>query len=191
MEGGGIAGNWWVFIVDDNGNPQPPDGLRTCPLTELKASEPVSPVDPATLAAALAQLPGPDKGGKPASQGSSPAEAAGPPDVSQLAPAEAARTLANWNYDRENWTHAIEHYEEAIARGAAGRVLPAEHLEEWQRIDRQGNELRAVRLEKPRMRCALIDGALARCYAGVGVVEGSDPAAELAEMAFQGLLDLG
>jgi tetratricopeptide (TPR) repeat protein len=47
-----------------------------------------------------------------------PAEAAEPPDVSQLAPAEAARTLANWNYDRQNWTHAIEHYEQAIARGA-------------------------------------------------------------------------
>lgn len=46
------------------------------------------------------------------------APAAVPPDVSQLAPAEAARTLANWNYDRQNWTHAIEHYEEAIARGA-------------------------------------------------------------------------
>ena len=41
-----------------------------------------------------------------------------PPDVTQLAPAEAARTLANWNYDRQNWTHAIEHYEQAIALGA-------------------------------------------------------------------------
>ena len=46
------------------------------------------------------------------------AAAAGPPDVSQLAPAEAARTLANWNYDRQNWTHAIEHYQTAIAGGA-------------------------------------------------------------------------
>ena len=44
--------------------------------------------------------------------------AAAPPDVSQLGPADAARTLANWNYDRQNWPHAIEHYEEAIARGA-------------------------------------------------------------------------
>ena len=41
-----------------------------------------------------------------------------PPDVSQLAPVEAARTLANWNYDRQNWTHAIEHYQAAIAGGA-------------------------------------------------------------------------
>ena len=46
------------------------------------------------------------------------AAAAEPPDVSQLAPADAARTLANWNYDRQNWSHAIEHYEAAIARGA-------------------------------------------------------------------------
>jgi tetratricopeptide (TPR) repeat protein len=41
-----------------------------------------------------------------------------PPDVSRLAPADAERTLANWNYDRQNWSHAIEHYEAAIARGA-------------------------------------------------------------------------
>ncbi len=46
------------------------------------------------------------------------ANTAGPPDVSQLTPADAARTLANWNYDRKNWPHAIEHYQEAIARGA-------------------------------------------------------------------------
>ena len=26
--------------------------------------------------------------------------------------------LANWNYDRKDWSHAIEHYEQAIARGA-------------------------------------------------------------------------
>ena len=45
------------------------------------------------------------------------AEAVGPPDVSQLTPAEAARTLGNWNYDRQNWEHAIKHYEQAIARG--------------------------------------------------------------------------
>jgi salicylate biosynthesis isochorismate synthase/menaquinone-specific isochorismate synthase len=31
------------------------------------------------------------------------------------------------------------------------------------------------------LRCALLDGELARCYAGVGVVAGSDPATELAE----------
>ena len=52
--------------------------------------------------------------------GFQPAPAAvpsGPPDVSQLAPTEAARTLANWNYDRRNWTHAIEHYQAAISGG--------------------------------------------------------------------------
>ena len=31
------------------------------------------------------------------------------------------------------------------------------------------------------LRCALVEGRLARCYAGVGVVGGSDPAEELAE----------
>src|SRR4051812_39253455 len=41
-----------------------------------------------------------------------------PPDTSQLPPADRARTLADWNYDRQNWPHAIEHYQEAIARGA-------------------------------------------------------------------------
>jgi tetratricopeptide (TPR) repeat protein len=41
-----------------------------------------------------------------------------PPDVSQLAPADAQRILGNWNYDRHNWAHAVEHYQEAIADGA-------------------------------------------------------------------------
>jgi len=58
----------------------------------------------------------PPAGGAATSQLASPAAA--PPDVSQLAPAEAARTLANWNYDQQNWRHSIEHYEEAIAAGA-------------------------------------------------------------------------
>ena len=40
-----------------------------------------------------------------------------PPDVSHLAPADAATTLANWNYDRKNWSHAIDHYQQAIALG--------------------------------------------------------------------------
>ena len=31
------------------------------------------------------------------------------------------------------------------------------------------------------LRCALLRGGLARCYAGNGIVRGSDPAAELAE----------
>ena len=41
-----------------------------------------------------------------------------PPDVSNMSPANAAKTLADWNYDRQNWPHAIEHYQEAIAKGA-------------------------------------------------------------------------
>ena len=41
-----------------------------------------------------------------------------PPDVSQLGPADAAKTLGDWNYDRHNWAHAIDHYQEAIADGA-------------------------------------------------------------------------
>ena len=51
---------------------------------------------------------------------SSPASApdVAPPDVSGMPPAEAAKTLADWNYDRQNWPHAIEHYQEAIAKGA-------------------------------------------------------------------------
>jgi tetratricopeptide (TPR) repeat protein len=40
-----------------------------------------------------------------------------PPDVSQLPSADAATTLANWNYDRQNWSHAIDHYQQAIALG--------------------------------------------------------------------------
>ncbi|MEO5754434.1 MAG: tetratricopeptide repeat protein [Chthoniobacterales bacterium] len=42
----------------------------------------------------------------------------GPPDVSQMLPVDAARTLGNWNYDRQDWAHAIEHYEQAITLGA-------------------------------------------------------------------------
>src|SRR4029079_433738 len=41
-----------------------------------------------------------------------------PPNVSNLPPADAERTLADWNYDRQNWPHAIQHYQQAIARGA-------------------------------------------------------------------------
>src|SRR4029434_3980559 len=39
-------------------------------------------------------------------------------DVSQRAPADAAKILGDWNYDRHNWAHAIDHYQEAIADGA-------------------------------------------------------------------------
>ena len=40
-----------------------------------------------------------------------------PPPVEHLPPAQAAVTLGNWNYDRQSWPHAIEHYEQAIALG--------------------------------------------------------------------------
>ena len=40
-----------------------------------------------------------------------------PPSVEHMPPAQAAVTLGNWNYDRQNWPHAIEHYEQAIRRG--------------------------------------------------------------------------
>jgi tetratricopeptide (TPR) repeat protein len=60
----------------------------------------------------------PGRPGKPPVERLHPSPATEPPDVSQLAPADGARTLANWNYDRHNWAHAIEHYQEAIADGA-------------------------------------------------------------------------
>lgn len=50
-------------------------------------------------------------------KGATEPRAGEPPDVSQLAPADAATTLANWNYDRQNWSHAIDHYQQAIALG--------------------------------------------------------------------------
>jgi tetratricopeptide (TPR) repeat protein len=60
----------------------------------------------------------PNRPGKPPVERLHPSPATEPPDVSQLAPADAARTLGDWNYDRHNWAHAIEHYQEAIADGA-------------------------------------------------------------------------
>src|SRR5437764_12689440 len=47
-----------------------------------------------------------------------------PPDVSQLAPADAAKTRADWNYDRQDWLHAIEHYHDAIADRADHPDVP-------------------------------------------------------------------
>ena len=60
----------------------------------------------------------PGRPGKPPVERLPPSPATEPPDVSQLAPADAARILGDWNYDRHNWAHAIEHYQEAIADGA-------------------------------------------------------------------------
>ena len=39
------------------------------------------------------------------------------PDVSQMPPAQAAATLANWAYDHANWPAAAQQYERAIAAG--------------------------------------------------------------------------
>ena len=55
---------------------------------------------------------------KPPVERLQPSSATEPPDVSQLPPADAAKILGDWNYDRHDWPHAIEHYQEAIARGA-------------------------------------------------------------------------
>jgi tetratricopeptide repeat protein len=61
----------------------------------------------------------PSTGGQAATTAqAAPVAAASPPDVSQLPPADAERTLANWNYDRQDWSHAIEHYQKAIAAGS-------------------------------------------------------------------------
>jgi len=60
----------------------------------------------------------PGRPGKPPVERLPRSSATEPPDVSQLAPADAARILGDWNYDRHNWAHAIEHYQEAIADGA-------------------------------------------------------------------------
>jgi hypothetical protein len=60
----------------------------------------------------------PGRPGTPPVERLPPSPATEPPDVSQLAPADAARILGDWNYDRRNWAHAIEHYQEAIAAGA-------------------------------------------------------------------------
>jgi hypothetical protein len=56
--------------------------------------------------------------GKPPVERLPPSPATEPPDVSQLGPADAAKILGDWNYDRHNWAHAIDHYQEAIADGA-------------------------------------------------------------------------
>jgi hypothetical protein len=60
----------------------------------------------------------PGRPGKPPVERFSPTPATEPPDVSQFPPADAAKILGDWNYDRHNWAHAIDHYQEAIADGA-------------------------------------------------------------------------
>lgn len=60
----------------------------------------------------------PGRSGKPPVARFSPSPAEEPPNISQLSPADGQRILGNWNYDRHNWAHAIDHYQEAIADGA-------------------------------------------------------------------------
>ena len=60
----------------------------------------------------------PGRPGNPPVERLPPSPATEPPNVSQRAPADAARIFGDWNYDRHNWAHAIEHYQEAIADGA-------------------------------------------------------------------------
>ncbi len=81
----------------------------------MRGTAATAPPPPATVTRLPPPPPATAPGGMPGGPGS--ASAAVPPEVSQLPPAEAARTLGNWNYDRQSWAHAIEHYEEAIARG--------------------------------------------------------------------------
>src|SRR5205814_3424855 len=45
-------------------------------------------------------------------------EAQQPPSTSGLPAIQAQLVLANWNYDRRNWLHAIEHYQQAITLGS-------------------------------------------------------------------------
>src|SRR5437762_10611920 len=57
----------------------------------------------------------PGRPGKPSVERLSRSPATEPPDVSQLAHADAARTLVDWNYDRHKWAHVIEHSHVAIS----------------------------------------------------------------------------
>jgi hypothetical protein len=68
----------------------------------------------------IMRSPSPDSGSQVKSPVKNflPSTATEPPDVSQRTPADAAKTLGDWNYDQHNWTHAIEHYQQAIAAGA-------------------------------------------------------------------------
>jgi len=73
-----------------------------------------------------------------------------PPDLSQLAPAEAALALGNWNYDHKAWQKAVEAYQRAISLGLdnadvrtdLGNALrfsgePKKALEQYQTARRQ------------------------------------------------------
>jgi type IV secretion system protein VirD4 len=87
------AVRWWqenelrgLVPLGDDGNPTPPGDLPTCPLGDASAGEPGPAVDPATLHAALAQLP---TAPPPRSQHSSEVRIGGPSDI-QATSAEVA-----------------------------------------------------------------------------------------------------
>ena len=91
------AVRWWhendlkgLVPLDGDGNPKPPDGLPTCPLTGTEAGEPRPVVDPATLQAALAQLPEPAKGPSPEHGGDGPAARGSRPSGGRTVGAELA-----------------------------------------------------------------------------------------------------
>jgi hypothetical protein len=60
-------------------------------------------------------------------RGAAETRAEDPPEVSHFAPADAATTLANWNYDRQNWSHAIEHYQRTLAHHLRNVVPKIDH----------------------------------------------------------------
>jgi hypothetical protein len=93
------AGTTWLIMRVSSDKPAEPVIESFLPPAN-QASAPVAPAAPQTAAV------------PPAVAGTTP------PDVSQMTPADAARTLGNWNYDQQNWTHAIEHYQQAITLGA-------------------------------------------------------------------------
>jgi len=77
----------------------------------------------------------------------SPPPAMQPPDVSQLAPADAARILGDWNYDRHNWAHAIEHYQETIPMCAPILAIA------FGSLANPTERLSNIRLPRPRTPC--------------------------------------
>ena len=62
------AVRWWkephltrLVPLSDTGDPMPPEGVPTCPMTSAIATDTSGPVDAATLESALAELPEPLK----------------------------------------------------------------------------------------------------------------------------------
>ncbi len=85
----GVATSW--VLLRGSGNNQPPPAIQS-----------FLPPASATAATAVPSVAPTD---------------AEPPNVAGLPAAEGARVLGNWNYDRRNWAHAVEHYQQALAGG--------------------------------------------------------------------------